>query len=638
MVGVMPPTFQFPDQLKAELFIPATLPAKVDWNEQLLFVVQAIARLKPGVTLERAGADLSVINQRLIAESPILALARSAAQIKLLSLHKKLVGDVRPALLLLFGSVGLVLLVACANVANLQLARAATRHREMAVRAALGAARHRLARQLIIESLLVTAIGGAIGILICHWSMDLLRALTSQNILFVQNVRVDAWVLLFTFVVVAVIGVLSGLAPALVASKPDLNETLQQGSPRFAGGHGRVRSLLVVFQLALTVVLLIGWGLLIRSFIRLTRIDPGFDPRNVLTAKLERSEGNDSEARLREFFERLLESIQTLPGVQSVGATSHLPLAGYFWLSGVSGYTKFSTVTVEGRPHPAADQSRPIPFGVVSSSYFQTMGIPLLAGRHFRGQDRVDAPGVAIINEASARRFFPDEDPIGRRVQVQIDSQQAPLLSVVGVVREVRHLGLDTEPSPEIYVPYLQHPVPFMTLVVRTQSDPKTLVPAIKAQVFSLDKDLPVYDIATLQERIKESVAPRLHNLWLLGIFAALALILAAVGVYGMMAYSVTQRTQEIGIRIGLGAEPHDVLKLVVRQGAGLTLIGVGVGLTVALALTRVLSSLLFGVTATDPVTFGGVALLLTAVALLACYIPARRATKVDPVVALRHE
>jgi len=630
VVGVMPSTFQFPDEPKAELLIPTALLNKIDWSEKQLALVRVIARLKPGITLDQALANLSIINQRLVEDSPQnLARNRASVQIRMVPLHRKLVGNAQPVLLLLLGAVGFVLLVACANVANLQLARAMLRQREMAVRAALGAGRIRLIRQLLTESVLLTSVGGFIGLAMAYWSLDLLSAFANQSVLLFKTIGIDRWVLAFTFGAAVLTGILSGLAPAVAASRPDLSESLKQGGPRVTGsyGHQRLRSFLVVFEIALTMVLLVGFGLLMRSFLRLTGVNPGFDSSHVLAARLEHSEYNYDNVTLQlAFFRQLLRRIETLPGVESVGAASHLPLLGY---------TNRTTVAIDGQPPPLA-QDAPIPIGAVSSEYFRAMRIPVILGRHFTEQDSETAPLVVIVNESFAHRFLPGEDPIGKRVKRGLP--QGPWLTIVGVVRDIRHLGLDTDPTAEIFVPYYQYMVPWMTVVIRGQADVRSLVPAIRAQAFTLDKNLPLYDIATMEERLQNSVISRRQNMWLLGIFAGLALILALVGVYGMMAYSVSQRTQEIGVRMTLGASRTEVLKLILRQGMVLTLTGVGCGLAIALALSQLLSGMLYGIRPTDPLTLVGVSFVLTATTLLACYIPARRAVKVDPNVALRHE
>ncbi|PYV39773.1 MAG: hypothetical protein DMG06_22235 [Acidobacteria bacterium] len=626
VVGVMPADFEFLDNIKADLFVPLALPDNAGLAGRTVTLLNVIARLKPAVTLQRAESDLTTLNHRLQATYPVpFAQMMAGAQARVVPLHDKLVGNVRPSLLVLLGAVGFVLLIACANIANLQLARAVTRQKEIAIRSALGADRLRLARQFLTESVLLAALGGAAGILLAPWGVGLLRAFGPEDIPRLASVRIDSVVLLFTGIIVLSTGILFGLVAVLAASKISPNSSLKEGGTRTTSSHERhrLRGILVVCELALALVLLTGSGLLIRSFLRLTRIDPGFNPRNVLTLRLSLPLNRYREAnQQRGFFQELIERVQALPGVSSVGVTSVLPTMGILMSAGVE---------IEGRPVAPPGQGLSAAVETVSPA---SMGIPLVAGRFFDHQDTIAAPKVAIVNQSLARRFFPNESPIGRRLQVGDEGW----ISVVGVVGDVRQFGLVTQPSPQIFVPYLQSPAPFMALAIRMASDAPDLMAAARSQVKVIDNDLPVYDAATMEQRLWEAVGSQRFNMLVLGIFGGLALMLAAAGTYGVTAYSVAQRTHEIGVRVALGAQSSDVLRLVVGQGLVLTLIGVGIGLAATYPLTRVLSSMLYGVTATDPATFAAASVLLIGVALLANYIPARRATKVDPMVALRYE
>ncbi|PYV45968.1 MAG: hypothetical protein DMG06_00335 [Acidobacteria bacterium] len=558
--------------------------------------------------------------------SPQLRPLRPDSLLKVLLLHDQLVGRVRPALLVLLGAVGLVLLIACANVANLLLARAATRQKEIAVRAALGARQWRVIRQLLTESVLLSLLGGILGLLWAFWGIDLLISWSPASIASVKGIRLDGRVLGFTLMISLLTGMVFGLAPAMQASKPDLNEALKEGGRSLAGSsrRNRMSHLLVISELALALVLLIGAGLLIRSFQRLTRVELGYNPTNTLTARIFLPEVKYSRPQQwTAFFQQLLDRVKTLPGVQSVGLTSQLPLTGF---------TLMGMLQVEGHTPPELGKDPPTPIGVVSSHYFRTMGVRLLEGRSFNEQDNEAGAKVAIVNQGFARRYFPNESPIGKRIQF------GSSIWIVGVVGDVRHLGSDRELLSEVYLPLLQHPTPFMTLALRSSSDPLSLTAAVRSQVLSVDKDQPVYDVQTMEQRLADSMAPRRFNMLLLGIFAGVALVLAGVGVYGVMSYSVTQRTHEIGIRMAMGAGEREVVQLILRQGMVLALLGIAAGLAGASFLSSVLTSLLFQVSATDPVTFAGISLSLLAVALLASYLPARRAAKVDPMVALRYE
>ncbi|HEX5734752.1 MAG TPA: ABC transporter permease [Blastocatellia bacterium] len=627
IIGVMPEGFSFPN--RAELWRPLVIdPNNLDRGPHYLRVV---GRLKPGVTLEQAQAEMSALTARLAAQHPEKNAGHGA---KLELLRDVVVGDIGPALFILLGAVGFVLLIACANVANLLLARVGARQKEIAVRTALGASRLRIVRQLLTESMMLSVGGGAAGFLIAVWGVNWLVSLGPDTIPRVHEIAVDPRVVGFTLLISAATSLLFGLAPALQASRPDLTDALKEGGRSSAGlARNRLRSVLVISEVALSLVLLVGAGLMIRSFAKLNQVDPGFNPAEVLTmgVALLRSKYPEEE-RVASFYSQLLERAAATPGVVSAGAISELPF---------SGSNTNDSFTIEGRP-PVAKQEEPITeYRVVTPRYFESMGIPLLAGRDFAETDTKQAPNVVVINEAFANRHFAGESPLGQRIRLQ-GQERDPLL-IVGVVGDVRQLGLDQQPIPEAYVPFLQDPLSktyqrSMTIVARTKSDPGSVAGSLRAELTSLDKSLPVFSLKPMTEYLRDSLARRRFNLILLTAFGGVALVLAAIGIYGVISYGVTQRTHEIGIRMALGAEKGDVLRLVIRQGMIMALGGVAIGLLASLALTRLMETLLFGVSVTDTLTFTVIALLLTSVALLACFVPARRATKVDPLVALRYE
>ena len=591
--------------------------------------VAAVGRLKPGVTLEAAQSEVTSLARRLEQQYPD---TNTDYGMGLTLLPRQIVGEMRRTLLVLLAAVGFVLLIACANVANLSLARSATRGKEIAIRTALGASRSRVVRQLLTESVLLAVIGGVLGLLLAVWGVDMLVALSPEDLPRVKEVTIDPRVLGFTLLVSVLTGVLFGLAPALASSRRgDLNETLKEGgrSSGAATGHNRMRGLLVVSEVALSLVLLVGAGLLIKSFLKLSQVETGFNATGVMTMRLALTPQKYADAQRRAaLYQQLLERTKALPGVEAVGTISELPL---------SGQENDTYFTIEGKP-PAApgSEDRLANFRTASPDYFRVMGIPLVKGRFFGDQDREGAPRVVIISETFARKFFPDEDPLGHRLTLDLGDPWTG--EIIGVVGNIRHRNLADEPFREMYTNIAQTPRGQVNLVVRTQSDPAAVTSAVKNEVQALDKDLPIYSPKTMAQRVSESAAAPRFRTMLLGLFAGLALVLAGVGIYGVIAYSVTQRTHEIGIRMALGAQRRDILKLILGRGIVLTLIGVGIGLCGALLMTRVMASLLFGVSATDPVTFFGVSLLLMAVALLASYLPARRATRVDPMVALRYE
>jgi putative ABC transport system permease protein len=627
IIGVMPEGFSFPNN--AEFWRPLAIdPKQLDRGPHYLRVV---GRLKSGVTQAQAQAEMSALSARLAQQYPEKIAGHG---VKLEPLRDVIVGDIGTPLYILLGAVGFVLLIACANVANLLLARVGVRQKEIAVRAALGATRLRIVRQLLTESILLAVGGGAAGLLSAIWGVHWLVSFGPDTIPRMREIAVDPRMAAFTLLISVATGVLFGLAPALQASRPGLADALKESARASAGVHrNRLRSALVISEVALSLVLLIGAGLMIRSFAILSQVDPGFNAARVLTmgVTLLRSKYPEDE-RVAQFFSQLLEQAATTPGVASAAAVSGLPLAG----DNTSDY-----FTVEGRP-PIAREARPLTeYRIVTPRYFESMGIPLLAGRDFAATDTKQAPNVVIINQAFAERHFAGENPIGQRISLQ--GQERDPLQIIGVVGNVRHFGLDAPPVPEAFVPFLQDPLSktyqrSLTIVARTESNPAAVAGSLRTALTALDKSLPVYALKPMTEYLRDSLMRRRFNLILLSVFGGVALVLAAVGIYGVISYGVTQRTHEIGIRLALGAQTRDVLTLVVRQGTMLALGGVALGLLAALALTRLMKTLLFGVSVTDPLTFAAIALLLISVAFLACWLPARRATKVDPMTALRHE
>ena len=628
VIGIMPSHFQFPRR-DVDLWVPIAFTPQEAGNRGRHYL-QVVARLKPGITLKQAQADMDAVAAGLQQQHPEQNADLGAA---VTPLHDQLVGDIKPALLVLLGAVGFVLLVACVNVANLLLARAAVRQREIAIRIALGAQRLRLIRQFLTESILLAALGGGIGLLLSIWGVNLLKSFIPEALAQTRAVTIDAKVLVFTLAVSLLTGLIFGLAPATQALQFNPHETLKEGGRDQAAGtrSDRIRGLLVTAEVAVSLVLLSGAGLLMNSFLRLSQVDPGFRTDNLLTMSMVLPQSKyPNHARRTAFYTDLISRVESLPGVRSAAITNWIPLV----MQGDS-----ISFSIEGRPDPEGPRPSVVT-RVVSPHYFQTMGIRLFQGRQFDEQrDRVDTPPVVVINETMARRFWPGEDPVGRRITPGPATTRDGWLEIVGIVNDVRQFQMDAEVKPQMYLTYQQAALfPPRYLVVNTEGDPLSLASTVRATVWEIDKDQPVSNINSMEDVLSTSIARQRFSMLLLSIFAALALVLAAVGIYGVMSYSVAQRTREIGIRMALGARSGDVLKLVIGRGMKMAVLGVTIGLAAAFALTRFMESLLFGVSATDPVTFALIASLLTLVALLACYLPARRATKVDQITALRYE
>jgi len=623
VVGVMPAAFQFPGETQI-------------WTTQQIIGEQprdnraysALARLRPGIALQQAQSQISGVNAQLAQAYPE---TNKGWDVNLAHLHERLVRSVRPSLLALLGAVAFVLLIACANVANLLLARSAARRKEVAIRTALGASRARVIRQMLTESVLLSAIGGAFGLVLSVWFTDLLVSISPADAPRLDQVNVDGGVLMFTLGITALTGVLFGLAPALQASKLDVSTSLKVGG-RTGESVQRtsLRSLLLIAEVALSLMLLVGAGLLMKSFMRLQEVKPGFNPERVLIASLSLPGGKYKEDhQYIDFHRQLRERLSSLPGVQAVGAGVNLPL-------GASDYGIGRAFIPEGRPL-VAEESMNASYSATTIGYFEALQIPLLAGRAFNERDQPDSPKVTVINRATAVKHFGSEaTAIGKRLTIWRD-EKFPR-EIVGVVGDTKPSLLQQDAGAQIYVPQTQDIWSFMTYAIRTSGEPEALIPALRREVLAFDPEQPIFNVRTMEDVVRASIGSRRVSAQLFAVFAGTALLLAALGIYGVMAYSVTQRTQEIGIRMALGAQSGDVLRMIVRQGMTLTLLGIATGLIGALALTRIIAGLLFGVGATDPVTFIGISLLLLTVAFLACYLPARRAAKLDPMIALARD
>ncbi|HVG32516.1 MAG TPA: ABC transporter permease [Pyrinomonadaceae bacterium] len=624
LVGVMPQGFEFPSAT-TDIWTPLVF-SKEQLAERGNHSLRVIGRLKADATLQQAQEQMSTIARRLAEQYPDNQAGRD---IKLIRLQEETVQSVRPALLILLGAVGFVLLIACTNVANLLLARAATRRREIAIRTALGAGRARLVRQFLTESLLLSLMGGALGLVVGKWGVDALVALASGFLPRASEIGLDARVLGFTLLLSMLTAIVFGLAPALQISKTDVQEALKEGGSSGSSPRGNwLRSLLAVAEVAAALMLLVGAGLLIRSFMRLQQVDTGLRPENVLTMKITLPEAKyKTKESAVAFHDQVLERVNTLPGVETAGLINILPIQQFGW----NGHAR-----VEGIPQ--SDPPVLVEFRSASTDYFRTLGIPLIAGNLFNTRNKETGAPVVVVNQTFVRQLLAGQEPIGRRINMS--SSEANWMTITGVVADVRQSGLSRPTRPEIFIPYTQQnsETQSMSLVVRSTAEPTALTNSIRREVLAVDPNQPIYDVQTMETVIGKSVSNQRLNMLLMGIFAALAMTLALVGIYSVMSYMVTQHTREIGIRIALGAQTLDILKLVLGQGLLLTFIGVGLGLLGAFGLTRLMASLLYEVKSTDPVTFLAVSLLLVAVALLACYLPARRASKVDPMVALRYE
>jgi putative ABC transport system permease protein len=623
VIGIMPASFDYPHA--AQLWVP--IPLTADFLKVRGEFLNVVGRLKPGVTPGQAEAEMGKVTAEVLRIYP--EAAEAGWRVIAVPFREVAVGNLRPALLVLLGAVGCVLLIACANIANLLLARSAGRQKEIAIRSAMGASRARVVRQLLTEGVLLALVGGGCGLLLGYWGIDaLLRLLPAGDALMRFTINVDRNVLLFTIGVSVVTGLIFASAPALQSVRAALGDALKEGGrTSFTPGHHRFRAGLVIAEMALALVLLIGAGLMIRSFIRIQESDPGFDPQHVVTMQIALPQPKyKEETRVAQFYAELVQRVAALPGVKAAGLTSMLPLD--------SNWT--NSFMIEGR------NLTPAPHGHMASAnpqYFSAMRIPLLRGRTFTDADTAAAPLVAVIDDALVRAYWPNEDPLGKRFRLAAGDGKVVWRQIVGIVASVKHVDpLAHETKGQAYFPDQQMPQPRMSLAVRASGDPTALVGAIRSQVLQIDPEQPIAEVKTMERALNEFVAQPRFNMLLLAVFAALALVLAAVGIYGVMAYSVAQRTHEIGLRMALGARREDVLRLVLMQAVRLAGFGLIIGLIGAFIATRVLATLLYGVKSTDPATFVVISLLLGGIAVMASYLPARRATKVDPMVALRYE
>lgn len=627
IVGIMAPDFEF--LYEADVWVPMS-PAMPTigrfMQSRTVRLYQAVGRLKPDVDPVAAQAELNTVSSALGQQYPD---TNQNLEMRMLPLHEEVTGSVRTSLLLLFGAVGLVLLIACANVANLVLTRSAGRRKEVSIRVALGAGRKRLIQQLLTESIMLAMIGGAAGLILAVWGVNALLAMSPESLPRQADIGIDFQMLGFTFLTALVTGVLFGLAPAIQASRQDQQSALKEGGRNMQSGSSVFRSAMVVTEIALALVLLVGSGLLVRSLVNVLEVDPGFRTDHLLTmtARLPRAVYGEPQQRAA-FWRTVEERLNALPGVVSVGATTRLPLRG-------PNNNVTSTLTIEGQVIAEADKPE-VDFRRSNPSYFRTMGIPLVNGREFTERDADER--TVLINEAMAQRYFAGEDPVGKRIKLGSNSANADWIEIVGVVGNVRHVGLDTAPRPEVYRHLMSAPPYGPIWAIRTQTDPASLASTARNQIQALDADIPVSGIATMDELIDQTVGARRFVLQLLGLFAGLAMLLAVIGIYGVVSYAVAQQTHDIGVRMALGARAVDILRMVVGRGMLLTLIGLAFGVGGALVLTQFMAGMLYGISAADPITYVGIAVALALAALIANYIPARRATKVDPLTALRYE
>ncbi len=631
IVGVMPADFHpLPSTLvtpEGEFYRP--IAETYDNEERGSRHLRAIARLKPGVTVEQAQTEMTVIAKRLEQQYPK---NNSNYSVRVTSITEDTVGGIRPTLLALLGAVGFVLLVACANVGNLLLARSASRQKEISIRTALGAGRARIVRQLLTESLLLSVAGGSLGLLVALWGKSAIESLAMEIAPVLTHIEMDVRVLTFTLALSIISGIIFGLAPALHASKTNLNEALKEGgrTANASPGRNRLRNGLVIAEIAITLILLIAAGLLIKTVIRLNHVNTGFNAQNILTLNMQLPFAKYPKRETwTAFYQQVTDRLERLPGVKAVGLTSVLPLSNNF---------DGRSLAVEDYPKPRGEELS-VDLYVTSPGYLKAMAIQLVSGRLINEQDSENKPPVALINQTMARELWRDVDPVGKRIKFP-GSERNPQewRTIIGVVEDVSQYGLDKKPPMQIYLPFLQYPTSFNSLVVKTEADPRTVLAAVRNEILAVDKDQAAFNIKTMEELMAQAISLRRFFMLLLVVFATLALLLASIGIYGVMSYSVTQRAHEIGIRMALGARAGDVLKMVIGQGMSTTLMGIACGLAGAFALTRWLESLVFGVSTTDLITFAAVSLLLAAVALVACAVPARRATQVDPVIALRFE
>lgn len=624
VIGVMPAGFEFPQYNgRAEMWVPLI------WNDSLMskegIFIEVLGRLKPGVSLESSQAEMNSITGRVQQEAKY-----KVDPIKIVLLSKYFSRDLGPALWMLLGAVGFVLLIGCANVASLLLARGASRQKEMALRAAVGAARKRLVRQMLTESMLLALLSGGVGIFLSWLSLNALVLISPVQLPQIHAIDIDRPVLLFTLAASVLTGFVFGLAPALQFSKPDLNDLLRAGASRRGAVKSSLRHALIIIEVAIALVLVVGAALMLKSFRNLMSLEKGFDPSGVLTLEIAPPELKYKDKKQQAgFYQEIIENVRVVPGVLSVGGANHIPMAS-------KQGRMILPLYVEGREVVGEWKQGSGDYRIASPDYFRAMGMTLLKGRTFSDQDNQSAPRVVIVNEAVARMLFPGEDPIGKRLLIA--SAKAEPSEIIGVVANIKNWGLTQPGAPEFYLSYQQTPPRFLELAVRTKGDPRSLIGQIKRAVQTVDPDQPLYNVVTMEQALSESISEQRFAMLMLGIFAAVAFGMALIGIYGVMSHSVSQRIHEIGVRMALGAARRDVVWMILRRGLTLTAIGITLGLGCSLMLTRLLKSLLFEVRPTDPAVFAGAAILFVTVALLACFIPVRRATRVDPMVALRYE